>query len=50
MVSAPQKIGLSFYSYLLKVEALFSCNPIAVVTTFLLRTIVDKPELSGRLS
>ena len=45
-----EKLTLALVMVAKKLRPYFQCHPITVLTTFPLKTILHKPELSGRLT
>ena len=45
-----EKLALALVSASRKLKPYFQCHPICVVTTYPLKNIMHKPELSGRLT
>ncbi len=45
-----EKLALALVSAAQKLQPYFQCHPIVVITTYPLKGILQKPELSGRLT
>ena len=45
-----EKLALALVTTTRKLRPYFQCHPIMVLTTYPLKTILHKPELSGRLT